>query len=277
MPPIPVHTSSPINANHPSNPFGTSPGTAAARYTPVNAEASPTTTQPHNSYPAARPGAPAVPQPTNAASATYNSGFQPTTTIPNTTPTATANSSTNSPPPPQPGAVPSPYTNNNNNPPTLSIPQPPRPGANPQYTPSPTTTAPVRHSLPAPTPTRTHHAPLAAHLQSPSVYEPNRGVPPASLTSTYPHDLSHPPGYVQDSRASFDDKPIEECQPYENRASPSPTSRRGILDGEPVFDNRGDDDSNILNTAMSWAKAAGKRLSRTEQEIWKHINGDGKH
>ncbi|KAL6251269.1 hypothetical protein RBB50_001477 [Rhinocladiella similis] len=259
MPPIPVHTASPINNNTPSDLSGTSPSTAAARYTPPDAEASPTTTQPSSTYPTARPDAAAVPQPTNAASATYNSRLQPTATTTLPAPTSTTDApSSDSPPPPQPGAVPSPYSAGYNTP-TISVPQPPKPGPHPQRAASPSITSPVRHALPSPTPTRTYPVPFAAQQQFPSAYPPS-------------HDLSHPPGYVQDSRASFDDKPVEDCQPYETRASPSPTSRRGILDGEPIFDNRGDNDS-ILNTAMSWAKAAGKRLSKTEQEIWRHMNG----
>ncbi|KAJ9644195.1 hypothetical protein H2204_001546 [Knufia peltigerae] len=253
MPPIPVHTASPINNNAPSDLFGTSPSTAAARYTPPSAEASPTATQPTSTYPAARPGAPAVPQPTNAASVTYNNRLQPTATATLPTPTATSNAPlSDSPPPPQPGAVPSPYPTAYNTP-TLSIPQPPIPGPHPQHTPTSSVTSPVRHALPSPTPTRPSPVPFTPQQQF--------------------QDLSHPPGYMQDSRASFDDKPVEDCQPYENRASPSSTSRRGILDSEPVFDNRGDNDS-FLNTAMSWAKAAGKSLSKTEQEIWKHMNGE---
>ncbi|KIV78935.1 hypothetical protein PV11_06534 [Exophiala sideris] len=271
MPPIPVHTSSPINSNAPSHASGTSPSTAAARYAPANADASPTTKS-SRPYPQARPGAPAVPQPTNAASSTHNNRFQPTATT--ATPTTTSNSSGN-PPPPQPGAVPSPYYNEA---PKVTVPQAPQPGDVPQWTAPQWTssiTSPVRHNLPTATPTRTQPVPLPAHQQSPSLYLPNGTIPPASVTSTHPYDLSHPPGYRQDTRASFDDKPIEQCVPYE-RPSPSSYSRKGgILDGEPIFGRVGDNET-VVDTAMSWVKAAGKRLSSTEQEIWKHINGMGK-
>lgn len=268
MPPIPVHSSSPINKNLASHPTGTSPSTAAARYAPATADAAPTTSSLSASQ-QARPGAPAVPQPTNAASNGYNNRFQPTPTV--TAPTTTINTSA-SPPPPQPGAVPSPY---NNGAPKLTMPQPPQPGDVPQWTPS--TTSPVRHTLPTPTSTRTGPVPLPAHQQSPSLYTPNQAIPPAGVTSTHLHDLSHPPGYIQDSRASFDDKPIEECQAYENRPSPSSSTRKGgILDGEPIFGRVADNESSVVDTAISWAKAAGKRLSRTEEQIWKHLNGQGK-
>ncbi|KAI1616409.1 hypothetical protein EDD36DRAFT_429104 [Exophiala viscosa] len=269
MPPIPVHTSSPINGNVPSYPSGTSPSTAAARYAPANADASPTTTS-SSPYPQAHPGAPAVPQPTNAASSMYNYRFQPTAT---TSPSTTTSDSSGSPPPPQPGAVPSPYYNES---PRVTIPQPPQPGALPQWT--PTTTTPVRHNLPSPTPTRTQPVPLPAHQQSPSLYVPYGTIPPASVTSTHPQDLSHPPGYMQDTRATFEDKPIEQCVPYGHRPSLSSASSRkgGLLDETPIFGRIGDNESTVVDTAMSWVKAAGKRLSVTEQQIWKQINEMGK-
>ena len=262
MPPIPVHSSSPINTNFPARPFGTSPSTAAAVYTPANTDAGPTISTPPNPTQTARPGAPAVPQPTNTASSTYNSRLEPTATLPLP---ASTSSHTDSPPPPQPGAVPTPPTQA----PKVPIPQPPqppRPVEIPQWTPS--DTSPVRHALPSPTPTHSRTMPFP-----PTVYTPTRSIPPAGGTSTYPQDLSHPPGYVQDSRASFDDKPVEFCQPLDHRHSPSSSQRGGILDGEPTF-QRGENESNVLDTAFAWAKAAGKRLSRTEEQIWKHIHGD---
>jgi hypothetical protein len=30
----------------------------------------------------------------------------------------------------------------------------------------------------------------------------------------------------------------------------------------------------VVQTAISWARAAGKRLSMTEKQIWKTINGE---
>ncbi|KAJ9657557.1 hypothetical protein H2198_004203 [Neophaeococcomyces mojaviensis] len=97
-------------------------------------------------------------------------------------------------------------------------------------------------------------------------------------------DLSHPPGYSQDAEASFSDKP-----PYENHtpfyknsysssfSSPqTPTRRgRGILDNDPAIylggEGDGEEDS-VWDTAARWAKAAGKRLSESEQQIWKMVN-----
>lgn len=270
MPPIPIHASSPINTNHPTNSFGTSPSTAAARYTPADVDAGPTTATNPSPSRVAQPGAPAVPQPTNASSSAYNNRFEPTST--RATPTSTSTLS-DSPPPPQPGAVPSPYANTTDDTwtPKLNSPQPPRPIETDLQQQQQTNSSPIRHALPSPTPTRTH----APHsLAAGNIYSPTRSIPPAGMTSTYPpaQDLSHPPGYMQDSRASFDDKPVEFCQPLDRRASPSSSRRGGILDGEPTFESSGDDEG-VLNTAYAWAKAAGKRLSRTEEQLWKKVNG----
>ena len=48
------------------------------------------------------------------------------------------------------------------------------------------------------------------------------------------------------------------------------------MDAEPTFDRGSDNESGVLTTAIAWAKAAGKKLSKTEEQIWRQINGDGK-
>ncbi|KIX04687.1 uncharacterized protein Z518_05557 [Rhinocladiella mackenziei CBS 650.93] len=267
MPPVPLHISSPINANTPSHPLARSPSTAAARYTPVNTDAGLTTTESSDPSQPARPGAPAGPLPTNTISSTYNNRFPPaatTTALPETTRTS------DSPPPPSPlpGAVPSPFTNGTSR---SGILQSPHPIEVPQWTPS--SASPVWHTLPSPTPTHSRPTPLPPRQKSPSVYTPVRSTPPTGVTSTYPPNLSHPPGYMQDSRSSFDDMPVEFCHSSESRASLSSSRRGGILDGEPTF-QRDTENESFLNTAVAWAKAAGERLSKTEEQIWKTINGD---
>ncbi|EXJ82039.1 hypothetical protein A1O1_08107 [Capronia coronata CBS 617.96] len=274
MAPIPVHTGSPINTNIPSYPGGASPSTAAARYTPGDPQPTPTTattTSAQNASPSslpARPGAPAVPQPTNTASSTYNHRLEPTTTAALPTQSTHVN---DSPPLPQPGALPVPSLSSNQSP-KLSIPPPPQPGQMPHW--SPSSASPIRHAVPSQTPTHSRPGPLSAHQHSPALYTPARSIPPAGVTSNYPQDLSHPPGYMQDSRASFDDKPIEFCQPLEKRASPTSSNRGGILDAEPTLETGFDEEPSVLGSALAWAKAAGKRLSKTEAQIWKQINGD---
>ncbi|KEF55966.1 uncharacterized protein A1O9_07546 [Exophiala aquamarina CBS 119918] len=276
MAPVPIHASSPISTNHPANAFGTSPSTAAARYTPqtpADVDAGSTTSTNPEPTRTAQPGAPAVPQPTNALSSVYNNRLEPTAT--RAEPTSTRNQY-ESPPPPQPGAVPSPYHNTNGSTAKVTIPPPPRPieavQQQQQQQDKEDTPSLIRHALPSPTPTRTYPTQsLPLHL-----YTPTRSVPPAGVTSTYtgPQDLSHPPGYMQDTRASFDDKPVELCRPLDRRASPSSSRRGGILDGEPTFESSNDNESSVLDTAMAWAKAAGKSLSKTEEQVWKRVNGD---
>jgi hypothetical protein len=46
------------------------------------------------------------------------------------------------------------------------------------------------------------------------------------------------------------------------------------LDEKPNFERDDDDESGVLNKAIAWAKAAGKTMSKTEEQIWKKINGD---
>ncbi|OAP60826.1 hypothetical protein AYL99_05828 [Fonsecaea erecta] len=156
----------------------------------------------------------------------------------------------------------------------------------PHASPQRQTIVPVQAQTPTP--------PRLLPMQSPSSavhapYTPTRSIPPAGVTSTttspsysysyaQPQDLSHPPGYQQDHHSSFDDKPVESCQENDSRTTLSPLSysrRGGILDGEwNLGATNGDPNGTMVKTAMTWAKAAGKRLSETEKQIWKHINGE---
>ena len=299
MAPIPIHTTSPIRANLPSHPLGASPSTAAARDASSNPEASTTPTRSTLGEPtsqSAQPGArPAAPQPTNTAASSQNAVLAPTPTI--SMPAQTK------PPPPQPGAVPSPYSISPNTRPFE--PAPPRPLDFPQPNQKPAvyTTTPVVTAMPTSTQTPAYTHPF--QMQSPSTYQavptPVRSTPPAGVTaiSTTPsyqysspnysfaqghqvQDLSHPPGYQQDHHTSFSDKSVESCQETDYRAtlSPQSASRRGagILGqdwtfGSPSAANDIGDNA-VVKTALSWAKAAGKRLSMTEKQIWKTINGE---
>ncbi|OAL36947.1 hypothetical protein AYO20_03716 [Fonsecaea nubica] len=290
MAPIPVHSASPINTNLPSHPLGVlTPSTAAARYTPLDDDCQPTSTSrssgPLFSQQPAQPGAPAVPQPTNTLASGYNNRYEATPTSTNTTTTSEV-----SPPPPQPGAVPSPFTSRS---PHSTVPLPPQPLEIPRYQPglSPHASPQRQMVVPVQAQTPTHSRPLPIQSTSSTAYMPytaTRSIPPAGVTSTttspsynssQPQDLSHPPGYQQDHHSSFDDKPVESCQENDYRATLSPLSyskRGGILDGEWGGYGSEDSDSNgtVVKTAMLWARAAGKRLSATERQIWKHINGE---
>ena len=254
---VPVHTSSPISTTAPAKALGRTPSTAAARYAPAPSTATTTTAGPPTQ--SAQPGAPAVPRPTGVLSEQTNSAPAPTPT--STQPSTTQHSN---PPPPQPGAVPIPSNVNHLR--SISIPASPQPNT----TPSPYTTTP-----------------LAPHQQNPDLITPNRAQPPASTTSTNfsspftsntpnAHDLSHPPGYIQNSRASFEDRPFANYG--ENNTSThlrrSSNGGAGILNGEMRTYNQPEEEKGVWDAAMSWAKTAGDKLSKTEAEIWKVVNGE---
>jgi hypothetical protein len=96
------------------------------------------------------------------------------------------------------------------------------------------------------------------------------------MTSTH-HDLSHPPGYVQDSRASFEERPIEPYQPFANRSNHKRTPSRsgaGILDESPENQPRvEEEEKSIWGEAVSWAKTVGGKVVEGEEALWKRING----
>lgn len=89
-------------------------------------------------------------------------------------------------------------------------------------------------------------------------------------------DFSHPPGYVQDSRASFSELPPELVSPIsQNQSSHSRGRSRngtGILDGGGGHDDMEDEDKGLWDTAVSWAKTVGEKVIEGEEEVWKRIN-----
>lgn len=179
---IPVYTQSPINA---AMADGTGPRTAAAVPTQgtqsgPNTNTATTTAIPSStsSYPAARPGAPAMPAPTSAAQR-----YAPMQ------PTLTTRLEEQGPPPPQPGAVPTPLNSKSN------LPPPPKAGEK---------FIPPQTAMPQPYPPQ---------MNIPPPTNTYRGQPPSSSTSTtttssppYPtalpsdnydaprRSLKHPPG-----------------------------------------------------------------------------------
>jgi len=85
-------------------------------------------------------------------------------------------------------------------------------------------------------------------------------------------DLSSPPGYRQDSLAAFEDvwNPVEYERSMSDASSRKRSAGDGILDNEPVLEYL-DEDTGVWDTAVQWAAAAGKKLSKSEQHIWKHF------
>ena len=250
---IPVHTSSPISPHVAAKASAITPSTSAARFAPASAAHTATSSLQTQ---VAQPGAPVVPQPTSTAAA-------PAQSIPEPSPTQHLPQASD-PPPPQPGAAPMPGNITRT-----------RRVSNP-VSPRTTDSNPVAPYSPAP---------LPAHQTSGHLDTPTRAVPPASVTSTYsgPQDLSHPPGYIQNSRASFEDRPYlngpNDSSPFSMTGSMA--NRRsmggaGILNGELYSQENRDtqEEKGVWDTAVAWAKTAGKKLSETEQEVWKRVNGE---
>lgn len=184
------------------------------------------------------------------------------------------------PPSPQPSAVPfAAYSEARR----ASIPPPPKaseipkPAAYyaPQYQGSSTSTPPQTLSV------DTTRPPLATHQTQGTLLTPTRAQPASATTSiitpiSLTHNLSHPPGYVQDSRASFSERSPELVSPMSLNQSAGGhsrgRSRTGILDGGRSHENLEDEDKGLWDTAVSWAKTVGEKVIEGEEEVWKRIN-----
>ncbi|ERF71419.1 hypothetical protein EPUS_08688 [Endocarpon pusillum Z07020] len=282
---VTVHTTSPIHPNGATTPKGASPSTAAARYSPPHStrrssqSPTPVTSNPavlpSPTFASAQPGSTAGPAPTGQPPSPLTSLPIPTATLP-----ALSTRTTSSPPSPQPGAVPSPSYSEARR---ASIPPPPKAGEvpkpaayyAPQYDGNTTSTSFQNLSL------NTSVPPLPTHQTQGTVLTPTRAQPPPAVTAhatttSITQDLSHPPGYVQDSRASFSERPPELISPLNlNQSGHDRRKSRsgiGILDGGGGHEDIGDEDKGLWDTAISWAKTVGEKVIEGEEEMWKRIN-----
>jgi hypothetical protein len=269
---IPLYTASPINTNAAKatgiTPTTTQPSDTTNRSAPAY---TPATTTASSSYPQARPGAAAYPAPTGAP--------QSTNTYPTRTAPPAPTQQSNAPSPPQPGAVPSPFISSVS-PITRarrpSIPPPPKAGEIPQpvalYNPHYEQEQQPQQSPYSPQ-SRAPPPQMSAVLSTPT-----RAIPPASTTSTPAYaDLSHPPGYIQNSRDSFDQRPEHMQSPYQNQNQNygnNTPNRSGLLGsgGGNMESAEESPIAQIWNTATSWAKTAGEKLKEGEEEVWRRIN-----
>lgn len=246
MPPIRTFKSAPINANTPTS-------TSEAQEQPPQeqnkdavsgeknegpawAPATPTAAASigDSNYPAARPGAPAMPAPTSTSS-TSGTIYTPTRTYP----TSTASTDpTSSPPAPQPGSRPAPPSSSSSPSPnratgTSAVPPPPKVGEPVQpasyYAPSP-----QQQQQTIPNSTSTPYL---------STYQP-----PSSYSSTYA--VGSAPG-------------LPLSQPEQS------TTTSSIFDATLGEGTTGQD---ILNTAKSWMASAGNKLAEAEEEVWRMVN-----
>ncbi len=230
---------------------------------------------PSPTFAAAEPCFSAGPAPTGQPLSPLTSLPTPTVTLPG------SSTRTNSlPPSPQAGAVPSPSYSEARR---ASIPPPPKVGEvlkptayyAPQYDGNTTSKSFQKLSL------NTSVPPLPTCQTQGILLTPTRAQPPSAVTShatptSMTQDLSHPPGYVQDSRASFSERPPELVSPLNlNQSGHNRRKSRsgvGILDGGGTHEDMEEKDQGLWNTAFSWAKTVGEMVIEGEEEMWRRIN-----
>ncbi|VUC33319.1 unnamed protein product [Clonostachys rosea] len=251
MAPIPVYSSSPINAAAKAS--GITPRTAGGDHHSAEAPETTTSAARPQGYPVAQPGAqPTLPVQTGTPQTSAATGrLEPTPTHQRVR--------DGSPPAPQPGAVPvAPGTRS-------QIPPPPRAGeslqaAQPTAVPSlqqQQQTMPPQMSYPAPNPT---YPPVAGSSTITAQEARSASGPmPTSLGELGPGDddrFSHPPGY------------------HQNALGPGLSSRQedqGIYTSQQRFDDDQDEEG-LWGAARKWATVAGNSLAQAENEVWKRIN-----
>jgi len=227
MPPIDLFTNAGINPNQ-----ATTAAADSAQHAANESTSSTTNTTP---YPAARPGAAAMPAPTAAAQSYAPPSIQPT-------PTTTSSF----PPTPQPGATP-----------LTSIPPPPTAGRA-FVQPAPTTTYPSQMYIPPPT---------AAYGAQPPASSTSTTTTPSYPVPLPISHLENPVGYTQNKYAS-------DLTPDQRSAQQASLSSSDYGRNESTGDTSSlaMDAQNAWDTAKSWAKKAGETLSEAESEVWKRVN-----
>ncbi|RGP67781.1 hypothetical protein FLONG3_8400 [Fusarium longipes] len=240
MPPIPIHTSSPIVAAKPS---GVTPKTAEPGDPVAPSEVPASNEVPTSTYPAAQPGArPSIPAPTGVPQA-----FAPIQ------PTPTRTTMDSSPPAPQPGAVPEPPSGS-------QLPAPPKAGETLTDAQAQTTQMPPQMSY-APLSSGSEFTAPRSSTVTAAGPSPMAGLgPTAVLGGAGGSDFSHPPGYHQNVHAS-------EFTSSQRAAHEASVAQER---GPPLI---GDDEGEgVWSAAKKWASAAGESLAAAEHEVWKRIN-----
>jgi hypothetical protein len=103
---------------------------------------------------------------------------------------------------------------------------------------------------------------------------PTRAIPPSSTISSPAYaDLSHPPGYVQNSRDSFEER-SDMHSPYQDQGYGNNSAHRGgpLTSGRDVDPVEESPITQAWRTATSWAKTVGEKLKEGEEEVWRRIN-----
>ncbi|KAM0562087.1 hypothetical protein ACHAPJ_002531 [Fusarium lateritium] len=240
MPPIPIHTTSPIVAAKPS---GITPKTAHPEDPEKSAGAPASNESPTSTYPAAQPEArPSMPAPTGAA--------QPFAHV---QPTPTRAVVDSSPPAPQPGAVPEPPNG-------AQLPPPPKAGETLREAQTQPTHMPPQMSYAPVSSGSEYAAPHSATTTAPGP-SPMAGLgPTAVLGGGSGSDFTHPPGYQQNVHASE----FTSSQRAAHEASVAQERRPSLIGDE--------EGEGVWSAAKKWASVAGESLAAAEHEVWKRIN-----
>ncbi|KAG5947441.1 hypothetical protein E4U53_006419 [Claviceps sorghi] len=249
MAPIPVYSSSPINAAKPS---GVTPKTATLGDADKGGQGlgqhQPNTSTAPNfeAYPpAAQPGAiPSLPKQTATP---FAGNVSPT-------PTKTSSVLSENPPLPQPGPVPVPPGHSASNP--NALPPPPKAGESVkgQQQVTPVTTMPPQMGYQPPQASLPIQARSSTSTTAPSmVVADTAGHAPTSLQHQHPGASYSPPagGYQQDVNAAGYNQYQRSAAAYE-----------------------GQSEASVWDTAKKWAASAGEGLAAAEKEVWKRINKD---
>jgi len=253
MPPINLFKNSAINANNAS---AVTPQTASPKNVTPSPALTTASTTGASSYPAARPGAPAVPAPTAAAQRFTPAAIQPTPTTTSQQPFSPA---------PQPGAVPVPLSNSAR--PKSTIPPPPKAGES-YILPSRTETVPPSHyprQMYFPPPTTSYNPPSSSTSTS---TVPLSSYPVSLPTSQYEQgagqSLDGPPGYQQNPYASdltLDQRRAQDAFVGDSDSS-STTGTTSLAE----------DAAGVWDTAKQWAQKVGEKTSELESEVWKRVS-----
>ncbi|KAG5977255.1 hypothetical protein E4U55_006945 [Claviceps digitariae] len=253
MAPIPVYSSSPINAAKPSgvtpktatpadtDKSGQGQGQGQGQYQPETSKAARSEAYP----PAAQPGAlPSLPKQTATPFAN------------NVSPTPTQKPSSvlsGNPPLPQPGAVPVPPGQSASNPNVL--PPPPKAGESVkgQQQVAPVTTMPPQMGYQPPQASLPIQGRSSTSTTAPPTLADTAGPAPTSFQGQHPSASYSPPagGYQQDVNAAGYNQYQRSTAAYEDQSEAS-----------------------VWDTAKKWAASAGESLVAAENEVWKRINKD---
>ncbi|KAI9680970.1 MAG: hypothetical protein M1829_001050 [Trizodia sp. TS-e1964] len=275
---IPTYTQSPINAAKPSGitPRTASPPTQSSPLAPpLGSTAGPTTASAdsHSSgYPAARPGAAAVPAAT--ARAELHIPGQQQQTVPPTRTAALPEFS--GPPPPQPGPLPVAPASYAFEP---RFPPPPRAGETSQHgitsasavnNSPPGVPYPAQMGMPPPhnfsnsgtQPLRTSNGSVMAR------YSGQHVSMPLLKTEAIQGNMLHPYGYMQKQQ------PLNAERSQATGQAPAWTSHHNSSQNQgPFGGGEGEaEGEGVWDTTKKWAKAVANRASEAESQLWRTIN-----